>query len=169
MTHFNSLIQNPAVLDKNCNNLSLERRIFSHFSNWATKLNTRHQIYNRQNSEVPCGRKETDALKKTCDLLGLTRLCSSRVSEPAVTRLQLSAGITGCRADARRGGSLHICACSAWPYAREEGHRGATAPGGRAADANENVWTRWNVLLWLKFSTLRLDDTTQRQLPLQRF
>lgn len=66
----------------------------------------------RQNSEDPCGvgRKGIEALKRTCDPLGLTCLCSSLVSEPAVTRLLLSTGIMGCRADGRRGDSPHTCA-----------------------------------------------------------
>lgn len=64
------------------------------------------EIEHRQNFEVPRGGKQgIEAFKKTCDLLGVTCLCSSLVSEPAVTRLLLSTGIMGCRVDGRRGDS----------------------------------------------------------------
>lgn len=50
-----------------------------------------------------------NAFKKTCNLLGINCLCSSLFSEPAVTRLLLSTGITGCRADGRRQSA---CKCA---------------------------------------------------------
>lgn len=67
---------------------------------------------------MPAGKeKGIEAFKKTCDLLGLTCLCSSLFSEPAATRLPLSAGIMRCRADGHRRDSRHIymCVCVCLP------------------------------------------------------
>lgn len=55
-----------------------------------------------------CGQeKGMEALKKTCDLFGLTCLCSSLFSEPAVTLLLLSTRIRRCPADGQR--QQYVC------------------------------------------------------------